>query len=182
MNFEKFQRTPFLQNNSGRLLLDGTKISTYVQIQKSKNNNKYHGAKSKGIALESFMLWISEKIISPKTVPAGTDLLKVDNGNTGTMEICLKITIRTLTRRQWCCSGVFVVNFEQIPHNVLVFPLLILKKVTARLQLVLKIRESDKSQFFCKNNWFLDHWKALSEGTYIPRIAPKRVFLMGLRT
>ena len=42
----------------------------------------------------------SEKIISPKTVPAGTDLLKVDNGNTGTMEICLKITIRTLTRRQ----------------------------------------------------------------------------------
>ena len=65
MNFEKFQRTPFLQNNSGRLLLDGTKISTYVQIQKSKNNNKYHGAKSKGIALELFYVVNNRKNYKP---------------------------------------------------------------------------------------------------------------------
>ena len=31
-------------------------------------------------------------------------------------EICLKLTIKTPERRQWRCSGVFVVNFENISY------------------------------------------------------------------
>ena len=37
-------------------------------------------------------------------------------------------TIKTLERRHWRRSGVFIVNFEQILHVVLVFPLLTLNK------------------------------------------------------
>ena len=40
-------------------------------------------------------------------------------------EICSKL-IKTPERRQWRRSGVFIVNFEQISHLVLVFLLLTL--------------------------------------------------------
>ena len=43
-------------------------------------------------------------------------------------EICLKITIKTIERHHWRCSGLFIVNFEQISHIILVFPLLTLDK------------------------------------------------------
>ena len=47
---------------------------------------------------------------------------KVNNRNTRTMfEICSKLTIKTLERRQWRRSGVFIINFEQISHIVLLF-------------------------------------------------------------
>ena len=39
-----------------------------------------------------------------------------------------KLTIVTLERCHWGCSGVFVVNFEHVSHNVLMFPWLILNK------------------------------------------------------
>ena len=59
--------------------------------------------------------------------PAGIYLLKVSNRNTRTScEIYLKLTIKTLERRHWRRSGVFMVNFEHISHLVLVFLLLIL--------------------------------------------------------
>ena len=32
------------------------------------------------------------------------------------------------SRRQWSCSGVFIVNFEQLSHIALVFPLLTVNK------------------------------------------------------
>ena len=52
-------------------------------------------------------------------------LLKVKNWNSIAMcDICLKSTIKTPERR----SGVVIVNFEQISHIVLVFPLLALSK------------------------------------------------------
>ena len=54
-------------------------------------------------------------------------LLKVNNRNTRTRcEICWKSTIKTLERRQWRCSGVFIVNFEHVSHLVLLFLLLTL--------------------------------------------------------
>ena len=31
-------------------------------------------------------------------------------------EVCSKLTIKTLEGRQWCHSGVFIVNFEHISH------------------------------------------------------------------
>ena len=56
-------------------------------------------------------------------------MFKLNNGNTRTMcEIHLKLTMMTPERRQWRRSGVFIVNFEQISHNVLVFLLLALDK------------------------------------------------------
>ena len=59
--------------------------------------------------------------------PAGIYLLKVNNRNSRTRcEICSKLTIKTPKQRQWCRSGVFVVNFEHISHLVLVFLLLAL--------------------------------------------------------
>ena len=43
-------------------------------------------------------------------------------------EICSKLTIKTPERRQERRSGVFIVNFKQISHIAVVFPLLILNK------------------------------------------------------
>ena len=51
-------------------------------------------------------------------------LFKVDNGSARiTWEIFSKLTIKRPERRQWHCSGVFIVNTEQISHIVLVFSL-----------------------------------------------------------
>ena len=53
----------------------------------------------------------------------------VNTGNTRTMcEIFFKLTTKTLERWQWRRFGVFTVNFEQISHIALVFPLLNLNK------------------------------------------------------
>ena len=41
---------------------------------------------------------------------------------------CSKLTIKTPERRHWRRSGVFIVNFEHIPHFVLVFLLLPLSR------------------------------------------------------
>ena len=58
---------------------------------------------------------------------AGIYLFKVNNKNAITRcEICPKLTIRTPERRHCRRSGVFIVNFENILHLVLVFLLLAL--------------------------------------------------------
>ena len=60
---------------------------------------------------------------------AGIYFYKFKNRITRTMyEICTKWTIKTPERSQWRRSGVFIVDFEQILHIVLVFPLLISSK------------------------------------------------------
>ena len=66
--------------------------------------------------------------MEPKDViPAGIDPPKLSNRNTRTrFEISSKLTIKTPERSQWCRSGVFIVNFQHIPHLVLVFLLLTL--------------------------------------------------------
>ena len=43
-------------------------------------------------------------------------------------EICSKLIIKTPERRQWRRSDVFIVNFENISHLLLVFPLLTLSR------------------------------------------------------
>ena len=51
--------------------------------------------------------------------PPGIYLFKVNNRNTRTRcAICSKLTIKTSERRQYCRSGVFIVNFEHISHLV----------------------------------------------------------------
>ena len=62
-------------------------------------------------------------------LPSCSYLCKVNNGSTKAIyEICSKLTIKTLERRQWDRLGVFIVNIEQIPHIVIVLPLLTLNK------------------------------------------------------
>ena len=62
-------------------------------------------------------------------IPTGIYLCKVNNRNTRTRcEICSKLTIKIPERRQWRRSGIFIVNFEHIPHLVLVFLLLTLSR------------------------------------------------------
>ena len=42
---------------------------------------------------------------------------KVNNrGTKERCEICSKLTAKTPDRRQWRCSGVFIVNFQHILH------------------------------------------------------------------
>ena len=54
--------------------------------------------------------------------PAGINCFKVNNGKTRTMcEIYSKLTIKTPERRHWRRSSVFIANFEQIWHIVLVY-------------------------------------------------------------
>ena len=54
---------------------------------------------------------------------------KINNGKTKTKrKVCSKLIIMTLDRHQWCRSGIFVVNSEQISQNVEVFPLFTLNK------------------------------------------------------
>ena len=61
--------------------------------------------------------------------PPDIYLIEVNNGNTRTVcKICSKLTIKTPEWSQWRRVGVFVVNFQQILHIVLVFALLILNK------------------------------------------------------
>ena len=52
-------------------------------------------------------------------------MFKVSNRNTrARCEICSKLKIMTPERLQWGRSGVFIVNFENILHLVLVFLLI----------------------------------------------------------
>ena len=68
--------------------------------------------------------WRKEKL-----QPAGIYMLKVNNKNIRTRcEICSELTIKKPERCQWSCSGVFILNFEQFSHLVLVFLELTLSK------------------------------------------------------
>ena len=63
------------------------------------------------------------------TNPAGNYMLKVNYRKTRTRcGICSKLTIKIPERRQWCRSGIFIVNFEHISQLVLVFLLLTLSR------------------------------------------------------
>ena len=54
---------------------------------------------------------------------------KLNDKNTRTScEICSNLTIKTLERRHWCRSGVFIVNFEHILDLALMLLLLNLSK------------------------------------------------------
>ena len=58
---------------------------------------------------------------------AGICKLIVNNNNSRTRpEVSSNLTVKTPEQGQWCCSGVFTVNFEHISHLVLVSLLLTL--------------------------------------------------------
>ena len=68
-----------------------------------------------------------ERDLMKKLFPGANYMFKVNNRNTWRRcEICSKLTIKTLERRNWRRSGVFIVNFEHTSPLVLVFLLLTL--------------------------------------------------------
>ena len=77
--------------------------------------------------IELFFNSSGKKIEKQSNFLAGLYMLKDNDRNTRTRcDICQKLTIKTLERRQWRRSGVFIVNFEHISHLVQVFLLLTL--------------------------------------------------------
>ena len=66
------------------------------------------------------VLYLNSDVL--KYSPTGIYMFKVNNRNTKTRFSML--TIKPPERRQWCRSGVFIINFEHNSHLVLVFLLL----------------------------------------------------------
>ena len=76
-----------------------------------------------------FYRYLNNKNAYTYDISSGICLLKVNKRNTRAMcEICSKLTIKTLQRRQRRRSGFLIVNFEEIPLCILVFLLLTLNK------------------------------------------------------
>ena len=76
---------------------------TFIQI--------LHLLNSSNIAANNRLTEITQNVRHP----AGKYMFKVNCRRTRTRcEICSKLTIKTLERPQWRCSGVFIVNFEQV--------------------------------------------------------------------
>ena len=75
-----------------------------------------------------FLFWLFFTLVTD--ISADNYMFKVNNRNTARTrcEICSNLTIKTPERRQWRCSGVFIVNFEHISHLVVVFLLLTLSR------------------------------------------------------
>ena len=62
------------------------------------------------------------KILRKFFNPASIYLLEVNTRNTiKSCEICSKLTIKIPERRNWRCSGIFIVNFEHISQLLLAF-------------------------------------------------------------
>ena len=105
--------------------------------------------------------------------PAGIYLFKVNNGNTRAMcESCSKLKVKTPERRQWSHSGVFIVNFEQISHIVLVFPLLVLNKSMPARECVCWCCFVALLYFGWTSTlwiWFIRFWEILSENIFFQK-------------
>ena len=87
--------------------------------------------------------------------PANIYLFKVNNRNTRKRcETCSKLTIKTPERRQWRCSGVFIVNFERILLFFLVFLLLTLNKCIST-EAHSESSLISKMKLFCENSYRL---------------------------
>ena len=83
-------------------------------------------------------------------------MLKVSNINTRKKcEIYWNLTIKALEQRQWCRSGVFIVNFEHISRFFLVFIFLTLNRLmfvgTYCLEFV-------SEAGICYNSWISIFW------------------------
>ena len=96
-----------------------------------------------------------------RMIPANIYLLKFNNKNSRKMcEIFWKLTIKTTQRRQWRCSGVFIVNFKHILHLFVMFLLLTLSKQILAEYNVNSSYLAHSSQCYIslppENSWFSD--------------------------
>ena len=83
-------------------------------------------------------------------------MFKVNNRSTrAKCEVCSELTIKTSERRHWRRSGVFIVNFEDISHLVLVLKLLTLtiQLPTGRIVSPYNRRKETLSKFLSLNHF-----------------------------
>ena len=88
-------------------------------------------------------------------------------------KICSKLTIKSPERRNWGRSCIFIINFEQISHIVLAFPLLTLKKLMQTSRYF-----SSRQSLFLDTRSYLNAWLStllyvfsmnFSNGSYFPQ-------------
>ena len=70
-------------------------------------------------------------------------------------EICSKLRIKTQEWRHWCSFAVFIANFEQISHIVLVLPLVTFRKYMP-VGFILVIASRRFPYFSLVSNFFFD--------------------------
>ena len=77
----------------------------------------------------------------------GIYLFKINNGNIRTMcEISSKLTVKALESRQWRRCVVFIVNYEQISHILVVFSMLTLNKNAVWVPVPIKSVQSQQKK------------------------------------
>ena len=98
-------------------------LSESVRFHSSPLRKSYPiviGGNRKPIQYENWNSWYCSDMI--EAAQLSIYLFKVNNRNTKKgCEICSKLTIKTLERRQWRRCDEFIVNFEHISHFFLVF-------------------------------------------------------------
>ena len=95
---------------------------------------------------------ILRKSSSQRYIPTGTYLLKFNYRNTRTRyEICSKLTIK-ISKRRRRRSGIFIVDFEQISHLVLMFLLLALMNFFLEgIQLIIRVFHEELWNIFSRS-------------------------------
>ena len=77
----------------------------------------------------NFVRHVNPSFQEPENTPASIYLFQINNQNTSPMwEICSRLKLKKLGRRQWHCSGLCNSSFKLISLNVLVSLLLALEK------------------------------------------------------
>ena len=100
--------------------LSNTQVRKNVSSFKNFSKEKEGASLIRNLTIERVDIFVS--VIQLKTIPSNIYLFKVNKSYfRKRCELCSKLIIKTPKRRQWRCSGVFIVNFEHISHFFLLF-------------------------------------------------------------
>ena len=121
-----------LSGNIPAYVFYGSILSEFLRIAKCTLKFSDSVLKAKQLFLRMMYQGANQlTLLKPKkkVIPASNYMFKVNSSNTGTRcETCSKLPTKTLERRYWRRSSVFIVNFEHISHLVLEFILLTLNR------------------------------------------------------
>ena len=98
-------------------------LRSYLEFQKTRYSSKLLRKWHEDF-ISKCVLYSSHELRMFFLIPVDNYMFKVR----AKCEICSKLTIKIPEQDQWCCSGVFSVNFEHISHLFRVFLLLPLSK------------------------------------------------------
>ena len=129
MNFRSFFSVKFIQLCllKRNRMYSNKKMSNNVQKRYSKS--VFHVLLRDFVAKSQISLMPYKCQLSPRNIPTGIYLFKVNIENASIMfKTCSKLSIKIIERRHWRRVGAFIVNLEQISPILLVLLLLILNK------------------------------------------------------